>query len=318
MTHQAQAKMTPCVVPTLTPMISQQAMPPWAIPTPEIWDRVPVNDGCFDQEKAPVGPVISKDFLRSVCAPFFDQMLVAVQQSVQDQSQQRFVHEHGASWQSLAPPSMRDKGQDSVTQDTDPTAATLSRQSTFEGSDAVSECAAFSCLLAPLSNPVVPEKDLVDETNSHAKANEDSENDEVPWDQCWCPSSETVFSEGSEVPRLKISNRELRTQTMVCRHWRSKGWCRMEGACKFLHPEQKCGVSMTNGNLGGTSGNANTSGTVAHTGISSDQPLAMTMEGKKKAGNGKKRRNKGKPNLLQESQFHLGRVQDAQFAGVVQ
>jgi hypothetical protein len=30
---------------------------------------------------------------------------------------------------------------------------------------------------------------------------------------------------------------------MVCRHWRSKGWCRMEANCKFLHPENKRGVT---------------------------------------------------------------------------
>jgi len=30
---------------------------------------------------------------------------------------------------------------------------------------------------------------------------------------------------------------------MVCRHWKSKGWCRMEDACKFLHPEHKRGAT---------------------------------------------------------------------------
>lgn len=30
---------------------------------------------------------------------------------------------------------------------------------------------------------------------------------------------------------------------MVCRHWKSKGWCRMEENCKFLHPEHKRGTS---------------------------------------------------------------------------
>jgi hypothetical protein len=30
--------------------------------------------------------------------------------------------------------------------------------------------------------------------------------------------------------------------TMVCRHWKSKGWCRLETNCKFLHPEHKRGV----------------------------------------------------------------------------
>jgi len=29
---------------------------------------------------------------------------------------------------------------------------------------------------------------------------------------------------------------------MVCRHWKSKGWCRMEADCKFLHPDHKRGV----------------------------------------------------------------------------
>merc|ERR1719240_627321 len=28
---------------------------------------------------------------------------------------------------------------------------------------------------------------------------------------------------------------------MVCRHWKSKGWCRLEASCKFLHPEHKRG-----------------------------------------------------------------------------
>jgi len=31
--------------------------------------------------------------------------------------------------------------------------------------------------------------------------------------------------------------------SMVCRHWKFKGWCRLESKCKFLHPEQKCGIS---------------------------------------------------------------------------
>lgn len=31
---------------------------------------------------------------------------------------------------------------------------------------------------------------------------------------------------------------------MVCRHWKTKGWCRMEGQCKFLHPEHKRGSGV--------------------------------------------------------------------------
>jgi hypothetical protein len=30
---------------------------------------------------------------------------------------------------------------------------------------------------------------------------------------------------------------------MVCKHWKSKGWCRYQSQCKFLHPENKRGIS---------------------------------------------------------------------------
>merc|ERR1711865_341469 len=41
---------------------------------------------------------------------------------------------------------------------------------------------------------------------------------------------------------------------MVCRHWKSKGWCRMESNCKFLHPEEKRGDSIPDCANGGISG----------------------------------------------------------------
>jgi hypothetical protein len=31
---------------------------------------------------------------------------------------------------------------------------------------------------------------------------------------------------------------------MCCRHWKSKGWCRLESKCKFLHLEHKRGVGL--------------------------------------------------------------------------
>merc|ERR1711933_450397 len=42
---------------------------------------------------------------------------------------------------------------------------------------------------------------------------------------------------------------------MVCRHWKSKGWCRYGSECKFLHPENKRGVTTetaTFSSLGGS------------------------------------------------------------------
>lgn len=33
-------------------------------------------------------------------------------------------------------------------------------------------------------------------------------------------------------------------RAMVCRHWKSKGWCRLGSECRFLHPEYKRGSGM--------------------------------------------------------------------------
>jgi len=52
-----------------------------------------------------------------------------------------------------------------------------------------------------------------------------------------------VSSEGEGVMEKKDSEPEVEKSVMVCRHWKSKGWCRMESKCKFLHPEHKRGIS---------------------------------------------------------------------------
>jgi len=49
------------------------------------------------------------------------------------------------------------------------------------------------------------------------------------------PPPRCYSNEGSQVS----SNSEK--SNMVCKHWKSKGWCRMESKCKFLHPEHKRG-----------------------------------------------------------------------------
>eukprot|EP00928_Gymnodinium_smaydae_P048769 TRINITY_DN32645_c0_g1_i1.p1 TRINITY_DN32645_c0_g1~~TRINITY_DN32645_c0_g1_i1.p1 ORF type:complete len:444 (+),score=107.41 TRINITY_DN32645_c0_g1_i1:83-1414(+) len=35
----------------------------------------------------------------------------------------------------------------------------------------------------------------------------------------------------------------LEKSAMVCRHWKSKGWCKLEDGCRFMHPEHKRGSS---------------------------------------------------------------------------
>jgi hypothetical protein len=43
---------------------------------------------------------------------------------------------------------------------------------------------------------------------------------------------------------LPVLPRSGKGCTMVCHHWKSKGWCRLGENCKFMHPEEKRGVSL--------------------------------------------------------------------------
>merc|ERR1712139_204210 len=63
------------------------------------------------------------------------------------------------------------------------------------------------------------------------------------------------------------STGDIERSIMVCKHWKSKGWCRLESRCKFLHPEDKCGVSapracsMAGGEINGSSSLLDMTGT---------------------------------------------------------
>merc|ERR1712050_63895 len=51
------------------------------------------------------------------------------------------------------------------------------------------------------------------------------------------------FQSSSACIACDSNSLELEKIQMVCRHWKSKGWCRYESQCKFSHPENKRGVS---------------------------------------------------------------------------
>lgn len=84
---------------------------------------------------------------------------------------------------------------------------------------------------------------------------------------------------------------------MVCRHWKTKGWCRMESNCKFLHPEHKRGIaapkgcSLDSANDGGMS-EAVCRGMSTTSGLPGDVPSAAAMSCRRKRG-GRNRSNKG-------------------------
>lgn len=69
---------------------------------------------------------------------------------------------------------------------------------------------------------------------------------------------------------------------MVCRHWKSKGWCRMEDGCKFLHPDHKrgTGAPMTGGN-----GDKATTTATTTTAITPVAPAGNTDDGSSSTAN---------------------------------
>lgn len=55
-------------------------------------------------------------------------------------------------------------------------------------------------------------------------------------------ASNAVPMDGSQSPESPAGQAK---SAVVCRHWKSKGWCRLGDECKFAHPEHKCGAGLT-------------------------------------------------------------------------
>jgi hypothetical protein len=307
--------MTPHVA---TPQMFQQAMPPWVTQTPESspmpWGRAPPGEYLkpFPFNLDPTMPNgISKEFLRSVCEPFFDEMLVAVYQAVQAQTQQA-LHTEGQR-QSVECQGFHGQCHSIHGRSTSfgslPCAEPSSAPSTEDSSD-VSDCGAFSSIFTPVPNEgdhfktghqsIMSSVDALSKVTRAVPDDAELRQREV--------ESEVVSEHGSD----------LEKSVMVCRHWKSKGWCRMEDNCKFLHPEHKRGVGpgfVNCSKAGGMSdGNsADISNGLVHGSNPSHESALTTTDCKKKS---KKRRSKGKSvNLRDEAATVPGQVVDVQLAG---
>merc|ERR1712224_916944 len=119
---EASAASTPNIAtPLPTPGIFRKEMYPWSVHTPEpspmCWGSVPRpasrSDTVSPQATVQEEPlVVSREFLRSVCEPFFDQMLSALQQAMQ----QKLCEDDFASMQ--ATPQCRNQDSDSDDEET--------------------------------------------------------------------------------------------------------------------------------------------------------------------------------------------------------
>jgi hypothetical protein len=84
------------------------------------------------------------------------------------------------------------------------------------------------------------EETSTDENDSAFAALLSSEGEDFEGDRRIDWAAHLSGDEDSEPPR------DDEKSQMVCRHWKSKGWCRYESKCKFMHPENKRGTSAKN------------------------------------------------------------------------
>lgn len=177
------------------------------------WDKEPSSGSCAGE------PVVSRELLRKVCEPFFEQMLDALQHALEQQQKQKY-EDYMQSVRAMAQcqPSLPLYQLDPMPDD--------------ETTD-IDEFGAFASLLSGPSSE--------DEISNIAFANP-HEITSIPESLPQNLAPTYLLKEESD------QSSDAEKSVMVCRHWKSKGWCRLESKCKFQHPEHKRGVAVPNSN----------------------------------------------------------------------
>jgi len=243
--------------------------------------------------KAPVQPAVSREHIRMLCEPFFEQMITDLQRALQTP-----MHEHGEA---------------EVMQTLVETTKSACFQAVFQSTSLP------LCQARPVDPMFDEESTDADDYGAFASlfSNPSSESEgcgavEFKAHKAFMMSPPTPGFFSSEDSPLSGDSEK---SSMVCRHWRSKGWCRLESNCKFLHPEHKCGVSAPNAgsNAGGVMSRAEcpdistiqsrAESTSTYAGV-----IPVMLARRKKRG-GKNRSTKGQqePAALQASSVHSPR-----------
>lgn len=243
-----------------------------------LWGRFPTHDGY--QPEMP-----SKQLLRTVCEPFFEQMLVAVQQAVQAQNQQ--TSNNPGSFQDQVPcaglcqpnrePSPEER-------------SSIVHDSVFDKIPPPQEDGAFSRLFAFGSSSSNTEEESPRSghwltgswTDAQTKASVES---------TAVQGSDDAESQYQDLVVEPPQRSDKQKTVTVCRHWKSKGYCRMQDQCKFLHPEHKCGVGLPGRGVGGEH--------TPNVGNLSDELALAAIDVKKKRA--KNRKSKGKADMPTEN-----------------
>jgi len=178
---------------------------PWVAHTPEAsprcWSMAP-NPACL------TAPLIPDHLMRSVCAPYFDQMCCSI--TTQQMSANSTVSQE--QLRTMCEPFFQQMV-GALQQTLHHHPSHIQPMQYYRVDDASTEAddsCAFSSLFSGASSP----------------------------------SSESDVLEVSEI-KSEDSEGDADKSIMVCRHWKSKGFCRLESKCKFLHPQHKCGIDVT-------------------------------------------------------------------------
>jgi len=228
-------------------------------------------------QTAPVEPVVSMDLLRVVCEPFFEQILTAMQQALAAPQKQQ---QNGCP---VDPPIMQAMAQAKVLFEQMLTALPQALELTPK--EQPNTCAktvpAFQHTFQRLQpktadqhpmrasfptpdqhpmrtklstkaaafQPFQPReaKDALHTNHYHDGFDLESTEaaDSIDGDSMMRSESDSATPYTTLVAPDHTPKQSPDKNSMVCRHWRSKGWCRLEesGGCMFAHPEHKRGVA---------------------------------------------------------------------------
>jgi hypothetical protein len=161
-----------------------------------------VNSHVFAQQ-IPMETIASREWLRMMCAPLFEEVVTAVQYSIVQQTDVKHPIAEAMQAQSMNLPGVLNMNIPGV--------CTFPLYDTTPGFhlDDESTEASDSCAFASLFTIASSEGESSDAIEGKSETSEPPNNDD-----------KTI---------------------MVCKHWKSKGWCRLGSNCKFLHPEHKRG-----------------------------------------------------------------------------
>jgi len=196
---------------------------PWALHTPEVsprWREVAPSMDCA-MEEAPAE--LSPELMRRVCAPYFEQMCSTVSMAQLPATSMGYVSPSSQKCRA----ELRAVCEPFFEQMVTALHRSISQPCSDHGFQPV-----FYPMMAysPMDDQSTDADDSCAFTSLFSGASSES------------PRS--LRSEVSETPGDVVKS------SMICRHWKSKGFCRLESKCKFLHPEHKCGIDVVAANDG--------------------------------------------------------------------